>query len=78
MEFCPTQVAMEYACRAGTTTAYSWGDSTQAQMRMENSSGYSQTRDVGQYAANPWGFFDMHGNVWDRTGSSLPHRQPGG
>ena len=26
---------------------------------------FKQTREIGQYAANPWGFFDMHGNVWE-------------
>ena len=32
-----------------------------------NGGGYSQTRDVGQYAANPWGFFDMNGNIREWT-----------
>jgi len=59
----PTEAQWEYACRAGTTTAYSWGDSITTSNANYSDSGYSQTRDVGQYAANPWGFFDMHGNV---------------
>jgi formylglycine-generating enzyme required for sulfatase activity len=63
----PTESQWEYACRAGTTTAYSWGASISSATANYNASGYSQTRDVGQYAANPWGFFDMHGNVREWT-----------
>ncbi len=63
----PTESQWEYACRAGTTTAYSWGDSITASNANYSSSGIGQTRDVGQYAANPWGFFDMHGNMWEWT-----------
>ncbi|MEC8043982.1 MAG: SUMF1/EgtB/PvdO family nonheme iron enzyme [Verrucomicrobiota bacterium] len=63
----PTESQWEYACRAGTSTMYSWGDSITASNANYASSGLSQTRDVGNYAANPWGFFDMHGNVWEWT-----------
>jgi formylglycine-generating enzyme required for sulfatase activity len=63
----PTESEWEYACRAGTTTAYSWGASFATTNANYNASGINQTRDVGQYAANPWGFFDMHGNVWECT-----------
>jgi formylglycine-generating enzyme required for sulfatase activity len=63
----PTEAQWEYACRAGTTTLYSWGDSITASNANYSDSGYSQTRDVGLYDANPWGFFDMHGNVWEWT-----------
>ena len=62
----PTEAQWEYACRAGTTTAYSWGDSMTASNANYNSN-IGQTADVGQYSANPWGFFDMHGNVWEWT-----------
>jgi formylglycine-generating enzyme required for sulfatase activity len=63
----PTEAEWEYACRAGTTTAYSWGTSIATSNANYSSSGLSQTTDVGQYAANPWGFFDMHGNVFEWT-----------
>ena len=70
----PTESQWEYACRAGTTTMYSWGDdinSTRANYNWDGKwntgNDFRQTRDVGQYAANPWGFFDMHGNVWELT-----------
>ena len=63
----PTEAQWEYACRAGTNTPYSWGDTITTDNASFSSSGYSQTRDVGLYDANPWGFFDMHGNVWEWT-----------
>ena len=59
----PTEAQWEYACRAGTTSAYSWGDSINTTDANYNST-ISQTINVGSYSANPWGFFDMHGNVW--------------
>jgi formylglycine-generating enzyme required for sulfatase activity len=65
----PTEAQWEYACRAGTTTAYSWGDSissSNANYAFDGwGSGLQQTSNVGQYSPNAWGFFDMHGNVWE-------------
>jgi sulfatase modifying factor 1 len=61
----PTEAQWEYACRAGTTTAYSWGNSITASNANYSSSGIGQTRDVDQYAANAWGFHDMHGNAFE-------------
>jgi len=68
----PTEAEWEYACRAGTTTSYSWGEQNPV-IEFEPSNGarfdayalligpYS----VGAYAPNPWGLYDMHGNVWE-------------
>jgi formylglycine-generating enzyme required for sulfatase activity len=68
----PTEAQWEYACRAGTTTAYSWGNDINSSRANYNWDGggtsgndFKQTRDVGKYTTNPWGFFDMHGNVWE-------------
>ena len=74
----PTESQWEYACRAGTDTTYSWGDSITASKANYSSSGLSQTRDVGNYAANPWGFFDMHGNVWEWTADWYQAAYPNG
>ena len=70
----PTEAQWEYACRAGTTTTYFWGNginSTRANYNWDGAhntgSDFSQTRDVGQYSANPWGFFDMSGNAYEWT-----------
>ncbi|MDC3336189.1 SUMF1/EgtB/PvdO family nonheme iron enzyme, partial [Opitutales bacterium] len=67
----PTEEEWEYACRAGTDTAYSWGDSITLQNAnyYEDSLSYhdQSTKDVGQYLPNAWGFYDMHGNVIEWT-----------
>ena len=63
----PTAAQWEYACRAGTTTAYSWGNDINPTRANYYYSYFGQTSNVGKYAANPWGFFDMHGNVWEWT-----------
>jgi formylglycine-generating enzyme required for sulfatase activity len=64
----PTESEWEYACRAGTTTAYSWGNDINASHANWNyGNDANQTVNVGQYAANPWGFYDMHGNVFEWT-----------
>jgi formylglycine-generating enzyme required for sulfatase activity len=83
----PTEAQWEYACRAGTSTIFSWGDtasSTQANFKGTVPYGgaaagpnLQQTTDVGSYAANPWGFFDMHGNVWEWC-SDWKANYPGG
>jgi len=83
----PTESEWEYACRAGTTTIFSWGDtatSTQANFKGTNPYGgaaagpfLERTTDVGSYGANPWGFFDMHGNVSEWT-SDWAGEDPGG
>ena len=58
----PTEAEWEYSCRAGTTTAYSYGDSiTKNDSNVEGLS----TKVVGSYKPNTFGLYDMHGNVWE-------------
>jgi formylglycine-generating enzyme required for sulfatase activity len=78
----PTEAEWEYACRAGKTTPFNWGTSTITESdatydATETDPYYNRvegefrlgTTEVGKYAPNAWGLYDMHGNVrewvWD-------------
>ena len=59
----PSEAEWEYACRAGTTTTYSWGNEINSTLANYSESEMNGTVNVGNYLPNPWGFHDMHGNV---------------
>ena len=59
----PTEAQWEYACRAGTTTNFSWGDDVTPKLANYGESELEKTRPVGAYPSNPWGFHDIHGNL---------------
>jgi len=80
----PTEAEWEYACRAGTTTRFPWGDDSSycliGQYAWYNAnSSVSKDYPVGQKKPNAWGLYDMHGNVWewcsDWYGRYMPERQ---
>jgi formylglycine-generating enzyme required for sulfatase activity len=78
----PTEAEWEYCCRAGTATAYSFGDSATAAgdegkrasaldayaWHTGNAAGNDPP--VGALKANPWGLYDMHGYLWEFVGDA--------
>jgi formylglycine-generating enzyme required for sulfatase activity len=63
----PTLAEREYACRAGTTTNYYWGNAFDPKLANGMNSGFEQAIEVGSFPPNAWGFYDMHGNVTERV-----------
>jgi len=77
----PLEAEWEYACRAGTTTAYFWGNDIDCSKAMYGNNNKSNSEctlfyesmglkvnkpaPVKSFNPNPWGFYDMHGNVWE-------------
>lgn len=63
----PSEAEWEYAARAGTESAYWWGDALQPGMAhcddCQSLSPLNQTAEVGTHPPNPWGLFDLNGNV---------------
>ena len=84
----PTEAQWEYACRAGTTTATSFGDAISSRQAnflgekpyngAENGPSLGKAARVGSYPANPWGIHDMHGNTCEWCRDWHHAKLPGG
>ncbi len=75
-DYClPSEAEWEYACRAGTTTPFHFGETITTELaNYDGNSTYNngpkgeyreETTDVGLFPANDWGLYDMHGSLWE-------------
>jgi formylglycine-generating enzyme required for sulfatase activity len=79
----PTEGQWEYACRAGTTTAYWFGDDAEKLAEYAWCNGRDDGNEpyahpIGQKKPNPWGLYDMRGNVWEMCRDGFTQQLPGG
>jgi formylglycine-generating enzyme required for sulfatase activity len=84
----PTEAQWEYACRAGTTTATSFGDKLSGKQAnflggkpyngAEQGPSLNRATPVGSYPANAWGLHDMHGNIFEWCRDWYHQQLPGG
>jgi formylglycine-generating enzyme required for sulfatase activity len=72
----PSEAEWEYACRAGTTTPFHYGETITTDIanyagdfepygKGQKGDYRGETTEVGKFPANPWGLYDMHGNLWE-------------
>ena len=83
----PTEAEWEYACQAGTTIPFYFGETISTdQANYDGNYVYSNGRkgvyrqktvEVGQFSANAWGLHEMHGNVWEWTCSAYDENYGG-
>ena len=74
----PTEAEWEFAARGGTTSAYSFSEGILGDYAWYLRNSGAQTHPVGKLEPNPYGLFDMHGNVWEWVQDKYHSQLPGG
>lgn len=71
----PTEEEWEYACRAGTTMSYYWGDMLDGRYAWHDENSGRHSHEVGQKLPNAWGLYDMAGNLWEYCENDFQYRR---